>query len=328
MSEQPHRAPADSAKKITSVTLAVVAAALGVWGWREHRQTEALRAELAALNAGPGATGGKQNLVSAQGAEVAKPAGAADDMNGVGAVEGKTRREKKLERAAGTTDPKDKERKRQAQTELAGNPEYEKLTAAKARAEVDRIYGLMFLSLKLPPETQARLQELLAERQQTMDDATGAARENGLKPRKVPDGFGQAAGQAALPVDAQIRELVGDAAFGEIQQYQNSIPERKLVSQLQAQLFATSSPLADEQATKLVELLTQAKSAPPANPASAGAKPNRNDKVAMLDTTLTVAQQVLTSAQVQVLDQIRQQQTNQREFNRLVKGKPAKPPVP
>src|SRR5207245_2831446 len=132
--------------------------------------------------------------------------------------------------------------------DLAGNPTFEALTAAQMRSQVGRTYGLLFHSLSLSPEAQAKVQDLLTQRQQALTDAVVALRENGLKSKTAPTEFSEATKQAVAAIDAGLKQALGDTGFAQLQNYTDTLPERNLVGELQQRLATTNDPLLNDKA--------------------------------------------------------------------------------
>jgi hypothetical protein len=63
--------------------------------------------------------------------------------------------------------------------------------------------------------------------------------------------------QAISQIDASIQQALGDAAFQQYQQYQQTLPERNTVNSLQQQLSYTQTPLTDDEANQMISLLPQ-----------------------------------------------------------------------
>lgn len=315
------------AKNFAIGALACVAAGLGFLLWLDQQEIQLLHAQIAAENANRKHAGGKKGSHNDDAAD--STMAAEEDTTDPGApADGKKHGGKKGENADGTqrVKPKDREGWR-AYSTMVGNANFEALSKAQTNAQVGRTYALLFKSLNLAPDAQSRLQDLLTQRQQAITDAVVSARENGLKSKTAPEEFGQATTQAAAPFDAQLHQLLGDSAFGQLNQYQESIPQRNLVGQLQQRLATTNTPLSDDDATKLVQLLTAAK--PIAVQDGASPILGTHSLLAgggvakVTDTTLAVAEQVLAPTQVQALQQIQQERTQQGDMAKLLKGKSA-----
>jgi hypothetical protein len=321
MKPPPSREYTNFKRNVVIGTLVFTAAVAGFFAWMKHQEAQALREQIA--NAEHAKKGGKKSLRGAEDAGPATDAPMDDGNNGAASSEGKKGKGGKHERADGSQRPKTKDTVGwRAYANLAGNPDYERLSVAQNRALVGRTYGAMFKSLNLPLGTQASLQELLAQRQQAVTDAVVAARENGLKSKTAPEEFSAATQAAIAPLDAQIHQLLGDAAFGQYQRYQATIPEQNLIGQLQEKLSITPTPLADDQATQFLQALAQAKTASDAMLGTHSLLAG-GGIAKVTDQTLAIAQSVLAPPQVQALQQIQQERADQMALENLMKGKPS-----
>jgi Spy/CpxP family protein refolding chaperone len=301
--------------------LAVIAAGLAFFAWLEHEELVALRSLVADYQQHPSGKKNRRNYADDLGK---KPESNANEEADSGADGGKT----KINLGDAENDrPKTKQRSGwRAYANMVGNPEFEKLSAAQARAQAGRTYALLFKSLNLAPDVQSRLQDLLAARQQAVTDAVVAARENGLKSKTAPTEFSQGVSQATAPIEAQIQDLIGASAFSQFQQYQASIPEQNLVGVLQQRLAATNTPLPDDQATQLLNFLVKVKAIDDSSTGPGTHSLLAGGGVAKItDATIAAAQQVLSAPQVQALEQIQTERLQQSEMDKLMKGKPIAP---
>jgi len=123
---------------------------------------------------------------------------------------------------------------------------------------------------------------------------------------------------------------LGDAGFAQYQQYQQTLPQRGVVNQLQQSLSYTSTPLTDAQTEQMVQLLAQAAPQRAANSTT----PTRNMAFTMggpmgymgggSGSTITpeainLAQGVLSPPQLQALQQLQQQQQAQQQLQQAMR---------
>lgn len=208
---------------------------------------------------------------------------------------------------------------------IMNNPQARKLQAAVMQGGLDARYGALFKALGLTAEQLAQFKSLLVEKEQAVMDAMAAARDQGLSPFSDPDAFRQAVQDAQASTDDQIKALLGDSGYSQYQQYEQTLPERTLVTQLQQSLSYTSSPLTDDQASQLVEAFSQSASqasgdavaGPPPGPGSGG--PGSGSE-AVTSQVLTAAQSVLSSSQLAALQQIQSQQQAQQQLGQLMRA--------
>jgi hypothetical protein len=214
---------------------------------------------------------------------------------------------------------------------LAGNPEFQKLLAVEMKGRINQTYGPLFKALNLSPEQLAQFQTLLADKQQALMDVMQAAREQGINPRTDPDGFKTLVNQAISQTDQTIQQTLGDAAFQQYQQYQQTLPERNVVNSLQQSLSYTQTPLTDDQAGQLVSLLAQYQpqragngTAGTSNGGDGGpgvfALMNGGGTARVTNDALSQASGILSSQQVAALQQIQLQQQAQQQMQQMMRA--------
>jgi len=215
--------------------------------------------------------------------------------------------------------------------QLAGNAEFQRLMAIQMKGRISQTYGPLFKALNLSPDQLAQFQSLLADKQQAMVDVMQAARDQGINPRTDPEGFKTLMGQAVSQVDQTIQQTLGDAAFQQYQQYQQTLPERNVVGSLQQQLSYTQTPLTDDQANALIALLAQNQpqragggTAGTGNGGDSGPGPmalmNGGGDARVTDDALAQAQGVLSGPQLAALQQIQQQQQARQQMQQLMRS--------
>ncbi|HVW22648.1 MAG TPA: hypothetical protein VHC86_15640 [Opitutaceae bacterium] len=212
---------------------------------------------------------------------------------------------------------------------LANNPEFQKLQSIQLKAQLDQRYAALFKTLNLSPEQLDQFKTLLVQRQQAQQDAMQAAFQQGLNPRQDRQAFEQAIADAQTSVDQQIQSLLGDSGYPQYQQYQQTMPERNTVSQVQQALSYSGAPLSDDQANQLVALLAQNQ---PSNQNGGGGRGfggggfggpggafgGGGPPAQITPQVLTLAQSVLSGPQLQALQQVQQQQQAQQQMRQLM----------
>jgi hypothetical protein len=224
---------------------------------------------------------------------------------------------------------------------MMGRPDLQKLMATQQRAALDSRYATLFRNLNLNPEQLEQFKNLLVEKQTALTDALAAARAQGIDPRSDPQGLRTLVADAQAEVDASIKSALGDAAYAQYQQYQQTLPQRTAVNQLQQSLSYTSTPLTSAQTEQMVQILA-ANTPPSTNSAAANGRaavasafgvglggqlgsPITNDAI-------TQSQTVLAPAQVQALQQLQAAQQAQAQLAQAMRdqfrntGNPAPPP--
>ncbi len=148
------------------------------------------------------------------------------------------------------------------------SPEMRKLMAVGQRGQLDTHYAALFKTLGLSPEQLEKFKQLLVDKQNTALDVMAAARSQGLV---GPDSRSQVQSlmqQANKEMDDGIKDLIGDSAYQQYQQFDRTQTQRAIVDQLASRLSYTDAPLTPQQTEQMVQLL--AETAPPAPPTGPG----------------------------------------------------------
>lgn len=201
---------------------------------------------------------------------------------------------------------------------LAEDPEIQRLMALQQRSGLDGRYADLFKSLHLTPQQLEQFKNLLVEKSTAMMDVLAAARSQGVNPRTNRDAFRQLVTDAQTEIDANIRSTIGEAAFSDYQRYEQTLPQRSVVNQLEQRLSYSPTPLTPQQSDQLVQLLAAA--APATSGATstrggfAGGLANafgRGPSPAITDTAITQAAGTLAGPQLDALRQLQQEQQAQ-----------------
>ena len=244
---------------------------------------------------------------------------------------------------------------------LLNKPEVLAMLGVQQKAAIDARYAPLFKNLNLSADQVEKLKSLLAERTTTMLDVLSVARDQGVDPRDNPAGFRQLVANAQNEINQSIRGVIGDQGFAQLSTFEQTLPQRSLVNELQQRLSYTNTPLTGAQAEQLVQIL--AANPPPravpvvsaaATPATTAAPVRGTDINAMLSgimgaalspvgpdtgrgpivTPAAVAQSqtILAPPQVAALQQIKQQQQAQQQLRQIVNetlsgGQPAPTPL-
>jgi hypothetical protein len=211
---------------------------------------------------------------------------------------------------------------------VTNSPQFQKLAAIQQKAGLDARYAALFKSLVqdygLNAQQIDQLKNLLVQKQQAAIAALQAARDQGLNPRTDPADFQQVVSDAQAGVDSQIQAALGTNVYSAYTQYEQTLPQRSLVNQLQQSLSYTSTPLSDDQASQLLQAV-EAASAPSGGAAGTVAQnfrfmfsPNSPAPAAPVTTqTVAAAQALLSQPQVQALQQIQAQQQAEQQIQQL-----------
>jgi hypothetical protein len=205
-------------------------------------------------------------------------------------------------------------------------PEMQRLAALQQKAALDGRYGALFKTLNLSPEKLAAFKSLLAEKEATMMDTMRAAREQGLDPRSDPEGFKKLVATTQAQTDSAIKAAIGDEAFTQYEQYQATQPQRAVVSQLQQSLSYTNAPLTSAQADQMVQVLAATTTAATTEgmggrggPMGGGGGPGGGSSVVITAATVAQAQTVLTTTQVQALQDLQALQVAQQQAQKIMR---------
>jgi hypothetical protein len=205
-------------------------------------------------------------------------------------------------------------------------PEMQRLAALQQKAALDGRYGALFKTLNLSPEKLAAFKSLLAEKEATMMDTMRAAREQGLDPRSDPEGFKKLVATTQAQTDSAIKAAIGDEAFTQYEQYQATQPQRAVVSQLQQSLSYTNAPLTSAQADQMVQVLAATTTAATTEgmggrggPMGGGGGPGGGSSVVITAATVAQAQTVLTTTQLQALQDLQALQVAQQQAQKIMR---------
>jgi hypothetical protein len=239
---------------------------------------------------------------------------------------------------------------------MMDRPEMARLLAVQQKAQVDARYAALFKKLGLPPDKLAQFKSLLADRLSTPIDVLAAASQQGVNPIQDPQAFRQLVQSAQAEIDGKIQALLDPGTYAQYQDYVQTEPQRAVVSQLQQTLSYTDTPLTAAQADQLVQILAQTAPAraggasgptvgyvATAGPGGGGAAfamavppPDGGGGPGgslVTDAAVAQAQGVLSTPQIQALQQIQQQQQaaaqlRQQMFQNAAAGGGMPPPPP
>jgi len=209
----------------------------------------------------------------------------------------------------------------------------QRLRALQQKAGLDNRFAALFKELKLPAATLDKLKDILVEKEVTMQDMMLTAREHGIDPRADPEGFRELVSSAQDETDSAIKSLLGDSSFSQYQQYEQTLPQRAVINQLQQSLSYTSEPLSDAQAASMMEILasasTQANGAvdvPPPTPFGPGpglglgpGAGGFGPRAVITPEAVTLSKTVLSAEQMQVFQQLQQTQEAQGQLFRSIR---------
>ncbi len=138
---------------------------------------------------------------------------------------------------------------------LLARPEVQAMIEQQRKLAIADRYGALIKSLNLSPEQADKLQTLLAERQTSQQDVLAAAREQGIDPRTDREGFQKLLDDARNDVNNSIKSLLGDAGFAQLQNFEQTGPQRAVVDQINRRLSVSGDQLTSAQQEQLVGIL-------------------------------------------------------------------------
>lgn len=141
--------------------------------------------------------------------------------------------------------------------ELMVKPEIQAMVNLQQQSLLDSRYAPLFRSLNLPPEQIDRLKTLLADRANTLVDVLVAARDQGIDPRQNPETLRKLVADAQNEINTSIKGLIGEAGFSQLSNYEQTLPQRSVVNQLEQRLSYTNTPLTPAQSEQLVQILAK-----------------------------------------------------------------------
>ena len=210
-------------------------------------------------------------------------------------------------------------------------PEFQQLRAVQLKGTLDYHYAALFRQLGLPPDKLEALKNLLLERQTVGMDVNTVARAQGLDPRRDGALLQQLMTQARDEINAGIRDLLGEEPYRSYEFYEQTMPYRDVVNQLDLRLSYTSAPLTDAQAEALVKIVVEAnQDTVMVNSGATQVVNFRRMQTSLNDTTLDRARGILTPDQYPALEELQaRQQANLRmgELMRPAIGRDAVPAV-
>ncbi len=207
---------------------------------------------------------------------------------------------------------------------MMDNPEIQRLMAQQQLGALDSRYAALFKNLNLSPAQLEQFKNLLVEKRTAVADVMAAARSQGLTGRENRDELRALVQNAQNEVDNNIRATIGDAAFAQYQNFEQTQPQRTVVSQLQQRLSYTDAPLTDAQSEQLVQVLSA--TTEQKNPSAGGIRTpagrigfGGNGGAQITDTAVQQSATVLSASQQQALQQLQAEQQAQAQLAKLMR---------
>lgn len=207
---------------------------------------------------------------------------------------------------------------------MMDNPEVQRLLAQQQRGALDARYAALFKSLNLSPAQLEQFKNLLVEKRTAVADVMAAARSQGLTGRENRDELRALVQNAQAELDNSIRATIGDAAFTQYQNFEQTQPQRNVVSQLQQRLSYSDAPLTEAQTEQLVQVL--ATTTDQKNPNGGGVRTpagriglGGSGGAQITDAAVAQSATVLSTAQQQALQQLQAEQQAQAQLAKLLR---------
>lgn len=215
------------------------------------------------------------------------------------------------------------------------SPEMRKLMAVEQKGRLDSRYAGLFQALRLSPDKLDQLKQLLVDKQSTAMDVISAAHQQNLIGPGTGGDVRELVQQETAALDDSIRDLLGDTAFEEYQDFERTRAERSIVDRLASRLSYSDSPLDPAQTEALIDLLSAQRATQPADPSAAEpgvrmavaigsndaafsfAGPGASDSLPITESTFTSLQSVLNEAQLGALRQLQAEQQAQQKMGEL-----------
>lgn len=173
---------------------------------------------------------------------------------------------------------------------------------------LDGRYTGLIKALNLTPDQWDRIRTLLLAKQQAASAAVEAALKQGMNARRNLPAIREVVAAAQAPVDDQIRAALGEAGYAQFQQYEQMLPQHNTVNDLAQMLRDSPTPLSDDQARQMVEILAQTEE--PQGKGGIGRLLNGNLSTHSKITAATIVRSagLLSDAQVEALKKLQQLQ--------------------
>lgn len=185
-------------------------------------------------------------------------------------------------------------------------PIYQRAYELKRNSEIIDLYD-DFLRQIAPISADLNiLINLLAERRFVVRDVALVSRESGMFDAENTHRLIE---QTSDEIESDLRELLGSSKFEQLQEYEKTTRQRELIGELESRLSYSDAPLNPKQSAELFELWTRG------NVADAGfTLPRRVWRAS--DDDVTQAQSTLSSAQIETLKVLLEEQFVDQTLNR------------
>jgi hypothetical protein len=315
--------------------LAITALATATWAWQQHREILRLRATggngkaPAEVQRHLEALQKRKNELEAEVADLRRRLGSIADLEDMQAAADGTAAE-----AGGRGgNPKNHQTLSPAEhalLTLLQEPDFRQLWMIQQKAQLDGQYGDLLRNLHLPPAEADRFRSLLLDKQVALLDVLAAAQAQDLTGPDARDTIRQLLKASQDTIDTNIRDLLGASDYSQYKYYEKTLAQRGEVTQLEARLLHTSTPLQGYQVDQLTSILAQDAVAQQKAAKAAGTSvvkitvpgtgiTGTASSVPISNDAVTRAQGILTTPQLQALQQMQQEQIAQQIIRQLLK---------
>jgi hypothetical protein len=180
--------------------------------------------------------------------------------------------------APGTADPQvaaSPGQKKGGMNEFLGSmmkdPKMKEMMRQQQTAVLKQMYGDFVKARHFSPQQADQFFNLLVEKQMGAMEEGMKAFDDGEKKAETTDSAGaQTLADQKSETDRQLQMLLGDAGYSEYQAYEKTTGERMALTQMRQQLALNNTPLADEQATTLLQVMVEENAKSPPSPLESG----------------------------------------------------------
>ncbi len=227
---------------ITALVCCVMA--LGAVAWRQHQSLMRWAQGEARVAVLPEST-------LAPGEEIAEPAGTSPER-----VRAWNRAPLTVRARLSETASPMSQRQLAGVVEMLEDPRFLRAVASHQRSMLDARFGELFGRLDLSEEELESLRALLIEKQNAAMDVMMVSRGE-LAGQMGGSEMKTATKRAQEEIDGLIRQTLGEARYAVYKAYEQTLPQRAAVAQLQQRLSYTPEPLAPAQVEALVAVMAE-----------------------------------------------------------------------
>jgi hypothetical protein len=204
---------------------------------------------------------------------------------------------------------------------MLGHPEYFRLNGERYRAELAQKFWPLYRQLSLTPEQIARFEANRTASYQATTEVVSSAQSKGVSPG---DGaVSKLAGEAALPLETELRTLLGEEGYREYLRHNRANAGVTLVKDLVGALAWSSTPLTAAQGERLAQDLIAETRAVPVAPGSRTVR-----HVTDWDAVATLARSILTPEQVPAFQAVLDARKLQERMTEISRAASAPKPAP